>query len=272
MTGSRGKQPILAVSPHLDDAVMAVGATLAALVEASQPTVVCTVFAGEPVPPFSPVAAAFHADCALGDDAVADRRSEDLRAVAELGGEAAHLDFLDAIYRRHGDGWLCVQSGANFDLTLPDEPELRRDVASELSKIVATLDPVGVWVCAAIGGHVDHRIVREATEIVCRVKGRELRFWEGLPYAIGTSSIIVPPSFRPLEVRAEHLARKLSAVEHYKSQLRMLFPHDEDWRQAFVDHADIRQATYGAPELLWSSELGRSAPGKHPRAVSGANR
>src|SRR5690606_2782861 len=97
MTDFLGKRPILAVSPHLDDACMAVGATLAALVEAGQPVVVWTVFAGQPLPPFSSVATAFHTDCALGDDAVSVRRAEDLQALAAIGGKAVHLDFLDAI-------------------------------------------------------------------------------------------------------------------------------------------------------------------------------
>jgi len=273
MTDFLGKRPILAVSPHLDDACMAVGATLAALVEAGQPVVVCTVFAGQPLPPFSSVATAFHTDCALGDDAVSVRRAEDLQALAAIGGKAVHLDFLDAIYRRHGDAWLCPRPGANFDLTLPDEPELRGGIAAELRKVFGTFDPVAVWVCAATGGHVDHRIARDATEIVCREDGRELCFWEGLPYAFGTSSIITPPSHCPVEVRAEHVVRKLSAVEHYGSQLRMLFPDDEDWRQAFVDHADLRRAQYDAPELVWIPQPGRSAvPESTPRAFSGADR
>jgi hypothetical protein len=44
--------PVLAVSLHLDDAMMAVGATLVALVEAGREAIVCTVFAGVPEPPF----------------------------------------------------------------------------------------------------------------------------------------------------------------------------------------------------------------------------
>ena len=53
--------------------------------------VVCTVFAGQPLLPFSAVAAAFHTDCPLGSDAVTVRRAEDLQAVAAFGRRSQNL-------------------------------------------------------------------------------------------------------------------------------------------------------------------------------------
>jgi GlcNAc-PI de-N-acetylase len=63
MTFPTGRRPILAVSPHLDDAVMAAGATLGAMADAGHAVTVCTVFAGSQSlrslglrPPFMPTA------------------------------------------------------------------------------------------------------------------------------------------------------------------------------------------------------------------------
>ena len=56
--GHDGRIPakVLLISPHLDDAAMSAGATIAALTAAGSQVVVCTVFAGKPQPPFSGVA------------------------------------------------------------------------------------------------------------------------------------------------------------------------------------------------------------------------
>jgi LmbE family N-acetylglucosaminyl deacetylase len=245
--------PILAVSPHLDDAVMAVGATIVALADAGREVVVCTVFAGQAAPPFSPVAEAFHADCGLGHDAVARRREEDETAVDAVGATAVHLQFLDAIYRRGKDGWLCSSARSMFDQELQDEPELQSAITMEIGHLIRELTPAAVWTCAAIGGHVDHRITRRAATDAVRRLGRAPVLWEPLPYAFGLGP---PSSPRPLayaDVGGEHVERKIRAVGRYASQLEMLWPNREDWRRLFRDHAADRRQ-YGAPELLWNPD------------------
>lgn len=244
---SRGR--VLAISPHLDDAVMAVGATLAALAQAGRDVIVCTVFAGEPEPPFSPVAEAFNADCGLALDAVARRRAEDISAIEAIGATVVHLPFLDAIYRRHGDTWLCPADRSMFDPAAPAEPELRGSVTAAIAGLIRRLRPATIWTCVAIGDHVDHRIVRVAVVDAARADGRTPVLWEGIPHSIG----LPPPDVQPLSyatVRDEHLDSKLTSIAHYSSQIRMLWPDDGDWRQRFLDHARSRWP-YGAPELLW---------------------
>ncbi|MDA8391968.1 MAG: PIG-L family deacetylase [Actinomycetota bacterium] len=102
LLGARG--PVLAVSPHLDDAVLSAGATLAALVAAGRPVTVLTVFAGDPGPALSPVAERHHARCGLGVDAVERRRAEDRAALTRLGADPRHGALADAVYRRRADG------------------------------------------------------------------------------------------------------------------------------------------------------------------------
>lgn len=258
--GFTGDGPLLALSPHLDDAVMSVGAALAAVAGAGRRVVVCTVFAGCPTPPLSAAATEFHRDCGLGDDAVPVRLAEDRAAVAALGADPAHLPFLDALYRRHGDDWLCRWLGAHFDPDLPAEPALAAEVTGALRTLVRDLRPAAVWTCSAVGGHVDHLMTLATATAACAAEGVGLAVWEDLPYAIGR-----PPAeaATPLPVRTEeaHQAAKLAAIGCYPSQLDMLFPDGPGWRTAFEGHAQARLATHGMTELVWPAA--RSGAGAH---------
>jgi len=82
---------VLAVSPHLDDAVLSAGVTLAAMAAEGSRVVVCTVFSGIPKPSFSALAEDFHAACGLGADAVVVRQAEAHRPLARLDGHFANL-------------------------------------------------------------------------------------------------------------------------------------------------------------------------------------
>ncbi|WP_216215538.1 PIG-L deacetylase family protein [Amycolatopsis aidingensis] len=253
--GLTGDGALLALSPHLDDAVLSVGAALAAVAATGRPVVVCTVFAGEPVPPLSEPAARFHRDCGLGADAVAVRQREDLAAVAALGATPLHLPFLDALYRRHGDGWLCTWLGAHFDPGLPAEPELTAEITAEIAGLLRSLRPAAVWTCAAIGGHVDHRLTLATAAAACAAEGFRLARWEDLPYAIGRSAESGQGRLLTGPISAAHRERKLAAIGEYRSQLGMLFPAGGPaWRSAFAGHAAARLETHGAEELVWSAE------------------
>lgn len=246
--------PVLAISPHLDDAIMGVGATLAALSQSGQPAIVCTVFAGEPPETISAVAQAFHADCGLADDAVARRKAEDLQAAATIGAHTIHLPFLDAIYRRHGGDWLCQTPRAMFGAGLPDESQLVKDISESIAWHIEDLKPSAIWTCAAIGGHIDHQLTRLAVGEASRQCGYAPLLWEGVPYAFGSQPPAAPQFAVPAAVEASHIDLKIAAIAKYPSQLRMLFSDTEDWREAFLNHARQRQPL-GSPELLWPFPL-----------------
>jgi LmbE family N-acetylglucosaminyl deacetylase len=241
--------PLLVVSPHLDDAVLSAGATIAA---ARAQVVVCTVFAGLPEPPLSTPAREFHAVCGLGDDAVAVRRAEDRAALALLGAEALHWDFLDGIYRRRGAGWLIERLGSHLDVATDFEPELADAIASALRELVRSLRPSAVWTCAAIGDHVDHRVVLAASRAACAAEDVALCLWEDLPYAVGRPAPSVGAPLAAEPAGPAGLAAKLDAIGCYGSQLGMLFG-DEDWRVTFEEHARGRRRSHGAPELIWAA-------------------
>jgi LmbE family N-acetylglucosaminyl deacetylase len=249
--------PVLLISPHLDDAVLSMGATIAALTEAGTRVIIGTVFAGKPKSPFSPVAEAFHADCGFDCDGMEVRREEDMAALAVVGAEGVHLDFLDAIYRRMADDWLCRHPHAMFDSAPPAEPALQGVVAEAIGQLTYTLAPQQIWTCAAIGGHVDHRLTRAAVTAAARVVGLMPAYWEDLPYGFDHQPVChgtLPP---PAPVRVEHLHTKLAAISCYNSQLRMLWPA-VDWRCLILKQAAARWS--GGFELRWpssSSEDGR---------------
>lgn len=269
MTGS-GLGPALFISPHLDDAVLSVGASISALTEAGCRVVVCTVFAGSRLGPLSEGASAFHSHCGLGDDAVLVRRNEDRAAVGEIGGQAIHLGFLDAIYRRIGGQWLCRRPGAVFDPLLPDEPTIGSAVAARLSDLLAAVRPAMVLTCAAVGGHVDHRLVRDAAIAACLAEGRPLALWEDIPYAIGKVPTCSATPSTLSDVRQRHLERKLAAVALYRSQVKVLWGDQDACREDLLTHARQREA-WGAPEPLWSPDVVAAAdrhavPASRPKA------
>lgn len=225
---------LLAFSPHLDDAVLSIGAAIAARIEQGWRVVVCTLFAGDPVLPVPPGAAAFHRNCGLGADPVAQRRQEDLAALAELGAQPRHLGFPDAIYRWIGDRPLHDRPGAVLDPGLPPEDALRADLRTAIAEVLTELDPAEVWTCAGIGGHVDHRHTTELVRQECAHQGRPLSLWTDLPYAPADPALTRPA--------AAHLARKLAAAAHYRSQLPVLFPDGADWRAALRTAEYLRAA------------------------------
>ncbi len=115
------------MSPHCDDAVLSLGATLNAHVRAGGRAVVLTVFAGDPASP----APAGPWDRAAGfrtrGEAAAARHAEDDRACALLGVQAVRLaeaDEQDAGARSEPELWsrLRAHLDEGDDLLLPGFP------------------------------------------------------------------------------------------------------------------------------------------------------
>ncbi|MGH3769919.1 MAG: PIG-L deacetylase family protein [Pseudonocardiaceae bacterium] len=230
---------VLAVSPHLDDAALSAGATLADFAVHGADVEVCTVFAGTPGEPVSSVARAFHARCGLpaNASAVTRRIEEDRAAMDQLGARAHYCGFLDFIYRRAPDGRpLCGHDQAMFD-DLPLELDgLLGEVSREVGRVVAALAPDLVLTCAAVGDHVDHRLTRAA--VLDAVTTVPILLWEDLPYAIGRPSL-APPPLAPT-TSCEAWERKWRAVACYPTQIHMLWPTGTDWAAELRTHAQAR--------------------------------
>ena len=206
---------LLAISPHLDDAVFSAGATLWS--EAQTPdtrVIVATVFTGNVADPTG-FALACQIDKGLPPeiDYMALRREEDRAACTAIGAEPLHLPLLEAPHRGYGD------PAALFGPVHSKDPA-RDAVGNHLEQLLLKLRPDRLLGPLAIGGHVDHVIVRDA---LAKAAGRtDLWLWEDWPYVDRAG-----PRDRS---RARHLphggvgiARKLVACSCYRSQMGFQF-------------------------------------------------
>jgi LmbE family N-acetylglucosaminyl deacetylase len=231
--------PVLAVSPHLDDAALSAGAVLAQL-SAEHPVTVLTVFAGDPGPKLSAVARRHHERCHLGRDAVALRRAEDGRAMAQLGTATIHGDVPDAVYRsRPGGGWVCEEDDDMF-APPPGDPGLDRQLEKLVLGVIDATAAALVLSPLGTGGHVDHVLTRRAALRAAAARSVPVLCWQDEPYASWS-----PPRLDDTAVRVPYtprsLAAKLAAVGCYRSQLGMLWPNGQDWKAA------VARAGAGAP-------------------------
>lgn len=150
--------PVLIVSPHMDDAVLSAGQLMAGRPD----MVVCTVFAGRAPDPHQRTT--YDANCGLDDAAHAMRARaiEDDRALHVLRARARRLGFVDHQYAP--DDRPAAEAIAHAVMAVADE--VRPDMV---------LWPVGL-------GHPDHRLVAAAGRLCV---GRVPRYvYEELPYRV----------------------------------------------------------------------------------------
>ena len=247
---------VLAVSPHLDDAVLSAGGYLAARAARGDEVVVYTVFAGPAGPPYSATAQRIHAQWGLADDPVGHRRAEDKLAVAALGAVAVHGPFLDVLYRRDPAGGWLIESRDRLTGSTVDEAGLARDAAAVIAALLRERSPDRLLTCAAVGGHVDHRRTRDAV----LAAGTPAWLWEDVPYgAAGLSAPPLPAAVVSGPARARPVdpaawAAKCAAVGCYASQHSMVFPAG-DYRETLRAQAVRRAAEFGhggPVEVFWS--------------------
>jgi LmbE family N-acetylglucosaminyl deacetylase len=147
------------LSPHLDDAVFSCGGLMARQVADGDFVTVVTICAGNPpADTLSPFAQSLQD---RWDETITERRIEDRMACGRLGASVHHLDIPDAIYRRGPEGeFLYVSEDDIFGSLHPIEMTLVEHLAALLLEVIP--EEAMVYCPQAIGGHVDHRLVRLA--------------------------------------------------------------------------------------------------------------
>jgi len=218
------------ISPHLDDAVLSCGGTIATHAANQQRVLVVTVCTG--IPPAdaqrSPFVAHIHALWKLeAEEVLHTRRQEDRQALTQLGADIHWLGLLDAIYR---------------------QPEAYTDNTRLFGRI-APADTLGVAVTAAlnellqqqpqatwhaplgVGGHVDHQIVYHAAADLART-GAAVAFYEDFPYVYLPDTLDARlrylaeqgDTFSPHTLTIDAtLTHKIRAIEAYAGQLAAVF-------------------------------------------------
>ena len=252
-----GPEPeIVVASPHLDDAVLSCWR----LLESAAEVTVVNVFSGSPAPGV-PVPWWDRLTGATDPiERMRERREEDRRALGLAGRTAVALDLLDAQYR--------------------DEPP---SVAGLAERLRAALPPSAVvYAPAAMTGHPDHELVRDAVLELGR-SGSRLALYADLPHAIlhgwpawvtgepdtespdgldvgaawnevlagaGLAVERLVPRVRPLDAGSRK--RKLRAVASYETQRAAL---DE---LAFVPLDDPAALAWEVTWLVPSSAIGHT--------------
>ncbi len=224
------------ISPHLDDAVLSAGGLIYEQARAGRRVEIWTLVCGFPHDEdLSPFAQVLHFTWgfASSEETVRSRRAEDARAAGIVGAKAVHFDeFPDCIYRRGRDGnWLY---GDIFVSPHADEADLPARMSAALASRLERGDKI---VCPlAIGGHVDHVIVRRAVEKL----GRPLWYYADIPYLLNNPSALDPikraMQAKRWKVSSAGLAAWQDGVAAYASQIQMLFESPDKMREALADY------------------------------------
>ena len=202
-------------------------------------------------------------------DAVTLRKAEDERWAYFIEAALVDLDLPDASYRGYeGDDALL---GRPFEDDEPPTEILRREILR--------LEPQQVYFPLGVGGHVDHRLCRDAALAMLAdppawvmpapsMIGR-LSFYEDFPYAwwndfagladLADQDIHVPVGLA-LEARyadiSDQLERKAAGLKMYPGQVQRLFDSEQSMLDAVTGHAARVAAAgrvgSGAAERYWS--------------------
>ena len=218
-------------SPHLDDAVFSAGGLISDQTKSGIPVEIWTFMSGVPDDEqLTDFAQSMHKmwGTTSAKETIQIRREEDRQAASRVGAKAVHFDFLDCIYRRGKNGEALYDS-AIFIPPRAEDADLPAQIAQTM---VAWLKPDDVVVSQlAIGGHVDHILVRKAAEML----KRQLVFDLDIPYLLDHPEELSPKtvgmkdSLQPIsEIGLEIW---LEASEAYASQLGSLFESIDSMRE-----------------------------------------
>ncbi|MGA7800604.1 MAG: PIG-L family deacetylase [Gammaproteobacteria bacterium] len=161
-----GRFKAVFISPHLDDAVLACGGTIAQLA-ASDPVLVVNVFTQYP--------SRFHKGAI---NAGRERYAEERNAARFLGYRSVNLGETDAIFRKTTRG----SAGRLF--RPPEPPDIARigNLSTRIGECLAGIEYETLYVPMGIGWHVDHMLCHLATR---QYLGRPNVFlYEDAPYCL----------------------------------------------------------------------------------------
>ena len=211
---------VLAVSPHLDDAVFSAGGALCRYARKGWRVLVATVFTAS-----TPNPSGFALDCQLDKGLAADvdymalRRNEDAAACALIGAEPIWLPFVEAPHRGYS-------SAEALFAGLRSDDGVVETITPALGRLIASTNPDIVMAPQAIGAHADHIAVYAALS-ACPCA---MELWTDFPYAARPASRPSPfaEAMRSLPRKAvdldgNELRIKRGAAACYASQLGFQF-------------------------------------------------
>ena len=250
---------LLVVSPHRDDAAFSLGLSIEGWLRARHVVQVLNCCTQSEYAPYSDVLSLHEND--RRSFVSATRKREDVAWNKLLNGrlQITDLDLLDAPLR--------LACGVDEVLTVAiragDRAVAR--IGGALRKFAKTADPgkIGFVLPLALGGHIDHRVAREAGVEVLAGMGLPVAFYEDLPYAarpgiaegIAGHAESLPIECKPAFVQAAPpdavfaAERKRRMAERYDSQI------DSDTARAIGEFA----LRYDGRERLWANAAWRGS-------------
>lgn len=197
----------LVLAPHPDDAAFSVGGLLHRRVFA--PVTIVTVFGRTSF-------LGVHGFQADAGEATSIRRVEDAAFAAAVGAELISCELPDA----------SVRLGSSLDVIFGDADAGSAELPEMLADVVRQVRPAVILAPAAIGGHVDHRIVRALAPGLARACGAALAYYEDLPYAgwtaageIASHLSSIPGNLQPLDIELnDAMEMKLASIMLYRTQ------------------------------------------------------
>ena len=249
----------LYLSPHLDDAALSCAGRMVGQVAAGERVRVVNVFAG--IPDYSRLSAYAerqHGKWGWPTDPVGSRRAEDERVLRGLGAEVKHWEYTDCIYRQVDGAFVYTDHDEVFGSVNPAETALITRLAWRFSQLRQALPDAHFYAPLALGGHVDHRIVRAGAMAIQRL-GADVRFYEDFPYATQPDALqAVQTELRgqwtseltPIDVEA-----KIRVIAGYASQLLAVFHDPTTMPQVVREYAAaLAPDGHGYYERYWRLE------------------
>ncbi|WMX48368.1 PIG-L deacetylase family protein [Streptomyces roseicoloratus] len=271
LSAPAGSGHVLVLSPHLDDAVLSCGALLARLPgrRSSRASVtVMTVFTEGAPPPYTRAGRRFLRRTGRTDaeELYAERRTEDAAVLARLGVARVHAGFVDGLFRpvpapgrlrrrvagkvpELGHVYPTNRLHLSRGRVSPRDAETVRRVTDTVRELLQPGQGV-LLAPLAVGGHVDHVLVRTAAVL----SGLPAVFYSDFPYNVDEAP---DPDFTgPLDATetslGEGLDEKAELIRGYRTQVDTLFPGGVIPRvpEVYLLPAGVREAwtrTAGGP-------------------------
>jgi len=238
------------LSPHLDDVTFSCGGTICVHQAQGLHTLIVTLFAGDPQPPFSPLAQACHQlwQVPEGVSPYQARKKEDEQAMLALSVDYIWLNWPEAIYR---DPDLAELSDINsYDVEFQRDP-LFPTLCHWLADLHAAYPDAKVVAPLRVGGHRDHCMVFQAA--LSTLDHTTLLFFEDFPYAAylpeEATELAKASHLAPLEVDVTlYLEQRIHAASFYQSQHAMLFYPPSSFGEMIREYA--RAGTEEQPRFV----------------------
>jgi len=252
------------LSPHLDDAVLSCGATIARQVASGVAVEVLTLFAGQPqLDTLSTYARQLHVASGDSPDMVGTRREEDAAACRLLAAGFLHLDYLDAPYRRDPDSGTPLYTSDAELLGWHPHPADQGLVAELVGTIASRYEggpALRMYAPLGAGGHVDHLAVRAAALELQRC-GFGLAFYEDYPHVQDGHGLVRALALPHAggwvaelsELQDSHVLAKCKAIACHESQIPVLFGDGEEMIRSVRSYMDLTGGSAGYAERFWKS-------------------